>query len=226
MVKNKKLLFYNSIAENFDAFVNMYDTKKRIDVVFNEFLIENIQTKKILDAGSGTGWFSQEAFKRGGTVTALDIGPKLLKQVLKKCQVKTLVGSVLNIPVKDKSFDIVISSEVIEHTDNPVLAIYEFSRVLKKGGTLILTTPNRFWFWSVLLANYFHLRPYQGLETWISWQDLRVALKRAGFIIMEEKGIHFFPFVFSYLNKVLDFFHQYQFLKPVMVNMAVKCRKK
>lgn len=219
-------MFYNSIASDFDSFVNMYDTKKRVEVVFNELLTENINKKTLLDAGSGTGWFSQEAFKRGADVMALDIGPSLLKQVKKKCKVKTTVGSVLNIPFNDKVFDIVISSEVIEHTGDPLGAISEFGRVVKSGGILVLTTPNKFWYWSVLIANYFHLRPYQGLETWIDWKELRSALRGAGFIIIEEKGVHIFPFIFSFFNTVLDFFHNYQRLRPIMVNMAVKCRKK
>jgi ubiquinone/menaquinone biosynthesis C-methylase UbiE len=47
------------------------------------------------------------------------------------------------IPVEDETFDFVICSEVIEHLDvDPMYMMSEINRVLKKGGTLVLTTPN------------------------------------------------------------------------------------
>ena len=44
---------------------------------------------------------------------------------------------------KDESFDGIYSVEVIEHVDNPENFIHEGLRVLKPGGTLFFTTPNR-----------------------------------------------------------------------------------
>lgn len=47
------------------------------------------------------------------------------------------------IPVKDETFDTVICCEVIEHMElDPMYMLAEINRVLKPGGTLILTTPN------------------------------------------------------------------------------------
>ncbi len=52
-----------------------------------------------------------------------------------------LVSDILEIPVPDGSFDVILCTEVFEHIPEPVLAIQEFSRILKKGGYLILTSP-------------------------------------------------------------------------------------
>ncbi len=226
MQKSQKMYFYNSIAEKFDDVVNIYDTKKRLRVVFEELLPKKLTKLKLLDAGCGTGWFSKAAVQKGVQVTSMDIGPKLLEQVKKKCKSKRVVGSVMKMPFKERTFDVVISSEVIEHVTHPNKALKEFYRVLKPGGILILTTPNRFWHFSLFWANVIGVRPYQGLENWYSWKSLRENLEKVGFVVEVQKGIHAFPFISKYFYPILDFFHTRQgLLAPFMVNIAVRSRK-
>ena len=52
-----------------------------------------------------------------------------------------IVSDITNIPVSDASFDAVMCIEVFEHIPEPIKAIKEFSRILKRGGALILTAP-------------------------------------------------------------------------------------
>lgn len=52
-----------------------------------------------------------------------------------------IVSDITDIPVEDDSFDVILCSEVLEHIPHPEMAIREFSRILKKGGQLILTAP-------------------------------------------------------------------------------------
>lgn len=61
------------------------------------------------------------------------------------------MSDIISIPVENDSFDAVLCTEVLEHVKNPYLVIKEFSRILKKGGTLILTAP---------FASYTHMAPY------------------------------------------------------------------
>jgi len=221
-----KMFFYEQFADQFDSVVNMYDTNKRLQVVYEELLTENLKGKKVLDAGCGTGWFSRAAVERGATVTSMDIGPGLLKQVAKKCKSTRVVGSIMEMPFKAKTFDVVVTSEVIEHVPQPFEALKECYRVLKPGGTLVLTTPNRFWYFSLLIAQKFNLRPYQGLENWSDFDALKTDLEKVGFEVQVEYGIHLFPFVIPITYPLLDFLHRYR--KSVgryMVNIAVKCQK-
>ena len=48
---------------------------------------------------------------------------------------------IVDIPLEDESVDTVLCTEVFEHLKNPILALEEFSRILKRNGTLILTAP-------------------------------------------------------------------------------------
>lgn len=222
----EKMYFYESFAKDFDSKMNMYDTQKRVDVIFNELLAENISYKTLLDAGCGTGWFSKKAVERGAIVTSMDLGPNLLERVQNKCESNRVVGSILQMPFPHASFDIVVSSEVIEHTPDPFSGVREMYRVLKPGGTLVLTTPNQLWYPSVVIANKLHWRPYQGLENWTSWRKMKRELRTIGFQIEEIKGIHIFPFIHPSLYKALDFFHRFSKpLGPLMINIAVRCRK-
>ncbi len=52
-----------------------------------------------------------------------------------------IVCDITDIPLPDASIDAVMCTEVFEHLPNPVLAIQEFSRLIRPGGTLILTAP-------------------------------------------------------------------------------------
>ncbi len=218
-----RMYFYDEFAEEFDSAMNMYDTNKRISVIYNELLTEDLSGKELLDAGCGTGWFSKKAVERGANVTSMDIGQKLLDEVKKKCNSNCVVGSILGIPFGNNTFDIVVSSEVIEHTIAPLESIAELYRVLKPGGVLILTTPNKLWFFSIWIANKLKLRSYYGFENWISWQTLKREATRNGFKVEKMVGIHLFPFVSPLFYPILNFFHRFnKELGPLMLNMAIR----
>jgi 2-polyprenyl-3-methyl-5-hydroxy-6-metoxy-1,4-benzoquinol methylase len=228
---DRKELYYNEIANEFDFIVNQYDTRRRIEVIFDEFLENHDLNRKLfLDAGCGTGWFTKEAVKQGAKVITLDIGKKLVGISLNKTpQALGSVGSLLDLPFKDNTFEYIISSDVIEHTQNPYRATDELVRVLKPNGYLCLTVPNRsFWYFAVVIANKFHLRKYQGYENWVYYSQYYQYLEKKNLDILKYQGIHLFPFVFSSLNGMLRKLDNIFKIKSAkyMVNIAVYARKK
>lgn len=52
-----------------------------------------------------------------------------------------IVCDIIDMPLEDESIDVILCSEVFEHLKNPMLAVKEFSRILKRGGKLLLTAP-------------------------------------------------------------------------------------
>jgi 2-polyprenyl-3-methyl-5-hydroxy-6-metoxy-1,4-benzoquinol methylase len=222
-----KMYFYESFASEFDSKMNMYDTNKRIEIIYNDFLgNEDLKNKKVLDAGCGTGWFSKAAAERGAAVTSMDLGENLLAEVAKKCKSERVVGSILEIPFPENTFDFVVTSEVIEHTPDPYKALHEIYRVLKPGGTMVLSTPNKFWYWSLWIAEKLNLRPYQGLENWSGFYQLKNEAIKAGFKVEKLRGVHIIPFVHPATYPVNNFFHRWnKFLVPFMVNIVIKAKK-
>ncbi len=49
------------------------------------------------------------------------------------------------LPFRDRAFDAAVSFEVLEHVPDDRAALAELRRVLRPGGVLVLTVPNRWW---------------------------------------------------------------------------------
>ena len=102
--------------------------------------------KRILDAGAGElrlkpycahlDYVSQDfcQYEGKGDGLALQTGAWDTTRI-------DIVSNISSIPVPDGSFDVVLCTEVLEHIPDPLAAIREFARVLKPGGTLLLTAP-------------------------------------------------------------------------------------
>ena len=93
----------------------------------------------ILDAPCGEGALAFVLQEKGINVRALDIEGTAAALLGDAFQIADLNQK---LPLPDKSFDLVVSVEGIEHLENPQSFLREVNRVLKDDGRLILTTPN------------------------------------------------------------------------------------
>ena len=117
-------------------------------VKVNSLIIQHVLERKhdrILDVGSATGHLIQGLSAISEGCVALDIEIEWLKDINKKnpriaCVSTDVEGG---LPFKENTFDVVIASELLEHLNKPERFFEEVSRVLKRKGTFILTTPNR-----------------------------------------------------------------------------------
>ncbi len=109
-----------------------------------EVLLKSIQGKKVLDIGGGVGRLADELRRKGHSITVLDHDKDLIRKGKKEYEgIKFVHGSVYSLPFKDRSFDEVVMEQVLEHLDDHKKAVSESLRVLRKGGTLTITTPNK-----------------------------------------------------------------------------------
>lgn len=100
----------------------------------------------ILDVGcnTGRGGAILKSAKPAYELTGMDCVPERLAALDKTIYLKTLCGFSSNIPVENKSFDVIVGGEFIEHVPPSQidLTLAEFFRVLRLKGRLLLTTPN------------------------------------------------------------------------------------
>lgn len=215
--------YFNNLGEQFDAYMNLYDVEQRKWLVF-ESLLKGcpLNGKRVLEVGSGTGQFSKEIKKYDGDLTILDIGEDLVRSVYDDIVCSGIAGDACDLPFSDDSFDLVISSECIEHTNDPESAIQEMCRVCKVGGFVCITSPNRLWFPVLLLAQWSGLRKFSGIEHWVSPFKAIAIFKGMGMRDIKISGCHLLPFQLNIIQPILkkiDILGRWLF--PVMINFGI-----
>ncbi len=108
-----------------------------------EVLSQISPCQRLLEYGAGQGHLIQRLQKSGFAqqISGADIMPRpdgLPAEI-------NWMQADLNLPLAlpDSSFDVILSTEVIEHLENPRATLREFFRLLRPGGHAIITTPNQ-----------------------------------------------------------------------------------
>jgi 2-polyprenyl-6-hydroxyphenyl methylase/3-demethylubiquinone-9 3-methyltransferase len=179
-----------------------------------------------LEIGCGTGAISGAIAPLVGHLTVSDTSEKLAKEVGERLVVDWSRQDVFNLNVPDKTYDLVISSECIEHTPDPRRALAEMSRVLKKGGILIVTSPNKLWYPALWIATALSARKYSGNEVWLfPWEAAR-ALRKNGMGGIRLKGCHLFPWQVPLAKGILPYLDRFGgVLYPFMINYGICATK-
>ncbi len=105
--------------------------------------IKNGQAE-VLETGCGHGDVSKYYLAPNcKEVIATDISKSFIEAEISEKNIKFVIENALNLSFKDNTFDIVVAVDVIEHISDDRRFIEEAIRVVKKGGVVYFTTPNR-----------------------------------------------------------------------------------
>lgn len=145
---------------------------------------------KAIDVGCGRCLFTDIQPNWPFEIVAGDLDIGLIRERKKEVpQNRWYVSDVSHIPFKADHFDALFAGEIIEHVSDPYPVLEEWKRVLKPGGVIILTTPNR----ERLLAKVEgRERPYSPdhLKE-LSFREIRdEVLPKAGLTVLESTGIY------------------------------------
>ena len=108
------------------------------------FLLERVQAgQRVLDVGCGEGQFAAELARAGAKVVGVDVAEEPLRRARARDPRLDLrlVAPTQAWDLQDASFDVVWAGEVIEHVADTAAWLSEVRRVLRSGGSLLLSTP-------------------------------------------------------------------------------------
>ena len=160
----------------------------------------------ILEVACGRGGFMRQMVNAGARVTGCDFSSAALHAASSKVflpndpPLAALVqGDAQNLPFADRSFDVVVSCETIEHLPRVQAAVAEMYRVTRPGGKLFLTTPNYFNFMGLyeVYARFRHpsRQDDQPFDRRQWFPQVHRWLRNAGSSILRTDGtVHQFPF--------------------------------
>ena len=163
-------------------------------------IIKDLNFKNCLDVGCASGYMISEISKEFPRTNyfGVDVYDKAISYAKKTYpNIKFKVASADNLLFKDKSFDLILFCETLEHVESPLNCLREIKRVLKKNGTLILTMDSGsllfrivWFFWENTKGRVWrqaHLNPFHHhkLEDLITEVGFKVRKKILSFIGME-----------------------------------------
>ncbi|HXY02739.1 MAG TPA: class I SAM-dependent methyltransferase [Terriglobales bacterium] len=104
-----------------------------------------------LDAGCGTGTLSRWLAARGCRVLGVDAASEMVTTAALFAHSTGFsehvrfarINTIAQLPAPDKSVDGILCSSVLEYVPDPTACLTEFARVLKPGGRLLVSVPNR-----------------------------------------------------------------------------------
>jgi ubiquinone/menaquinone biosynthesis C-methylase UbiE len=98
---------------------------------------------KVLDVGCGTGYGSRILHDANNNVYGIDVSQSAIDYARSNYPgPEYICCSAEKLPFEDGYFDAITAFEVIEHVSNPYDTLSEIHRVLKRGGSLFISTPN------------------------------------------------------------------------------------
>ncbi len=144
--------------------------------------IESLTPKgRLLDFGCGAGYFMERAAKRGWEAHGVEVGSWAQEAARQRGVANLHQGLLADQQFPDGHFDVVVSSQVLEHLAHPLEDLAEMSRVLKPGGLLYSNVPNYKCLSIVLGRDDFESNHPMGHLNYFTPDTLSALLERAGF---------------------------------------------
>jgi 2-polyprenyl-3-methyl-5-hydroxy-6-metoxy-1,4-benzoquinol methylase len=225
----EKELCHERLGARFASALSDYDTQRRVDVLVDQFLTdEMLKGKRILDVGCGLGFFSERLAERGANVLACDLGPGLVESTRRRVGCEATVADALELVDHFGAghFDGVVSSECIEHTPDPLRAVSQMLQVTQPGGFLAISTPNIVWYPVVRMATLLKARPFDGHENFSSWSSLRRTIQSSDGEVIREQGLHLFPFQLRLHEFSTWCDRNLQAMRMAMINLCLLARRR
>lgn len=157
---------------------------RRHEVAY-EYVLERCRGRDVLEAGSGEGYGANLISTVAAEVTCVDYDLSAVEHTRARYRQLTIhQANLIDLPLADASVDTVVNFQVIEHLWDQHAFIAECLRVLRPGGELLISTPNRITFSP---GRDTPLNPFHTRE--LNPDELRGLVEIPGFTVQEALGV-------------------------------------
>jgi 2-polyprenyl-3-methyl-5-hydroxy-6-metoxy-1,4-benzoquinol methylase len=152
---------------------------------FNVMYLRQNRNGKLLDVGCGSGHALQRMAELGWAVYGVDFDHTAVS-IAQKRGLNVSYGTLESKGYPSDYFDAITMSHVIEHIHDPLSLLNECRRILKRGGRLVIVTPNsNSWGHKKFRANWMHLDPPRHLHIFNKQSLSELAIK-SGFQLISK----------------------------------------
>ena len=145
-MKKEYYKFYMELGQKYPEETIVYNSLR--GRLRREFVMQYINNWKgsLLDIGCNRGIYLEKYTQ--GFVMGVDLSFHALQYAVSRCansptSAYCVVGDAEELSfIKDNTFDHILCSELLEHVYKPEKVITEIARILKPGGTVLITVPN------------------------------------------------------------------------------------
>lgn len=194
LIKHRVAHYWSHRAEGFETQrLREYESEKRERWLteFQKYLPQG-KPLRVLDVGTGTGFFACLLAAEGHETTGIDLTPEMIEVARAKRMpgVELVVGDCEKLPFPDGSFDAVICCQSFHHYPNVQDFFDSVARVLRPGGRLILrdmtakSAPVR-WFFNHVEMPLVNLAGHGDVHVY-GVEEVRALCDRAGLVL--ERG--------------------------------------
>jgi 2-polyprenyl-6-hydroxyphenyl methylase/3-demethylubiquinone-9 3-methyltransferase len=210
----KNAIYFESIGEKFEIWSDDYDVQQRRKLFSRLFMASGVDlegTKQLnaLEVGCGFGGMTEFFVQHLQNLTVMDISEGLSKATANKFDLQHMTADVTEMSATKNKWDIIVSSECIEHSSSPQKALEEMYRSLNLGGLLIVSTPNSLWKPVLRIGQLVRIRRFNDRELFISPRDVNALVNRLGGEVIYLDGCHFFPWQIPFAKPVLRLLDAY-----------------
>jgi SAM-dependent methyltransferase len=132
----------NAAPERLDVPTRIPKTKEECEHYARYAWASALVRGEVLDVACGTG-YGARLLACHARVSGVDRAEEAVEKALSRVTGTFLVAEVPPIPFPNDAFDFVVSFETVEHIADDFEFIREINRVLRPGGTLLMSTPNK-----------------------------------------------------------------------------------
>ncbi|RIW37415.1 class I SAM-dependent methyltransferase [Bacillus salacetis] len=141
----------HKVKSTFNKLASIYENSIDTDGLYNieyerpammNMISEDLQERKVLDAGCAAGWYTKQLIDRGAEVTATDISPEMVDSAKRRTGDKAEILCIdldSDLPFEENSFDLIVSSLTLHYIKDWTGVFSEFRRILKPGGEFLFS---------------------------------------------------------------------------------------